>query len=493
MIDNWFKTASNIVDEALFVISTDGKVLYLNNAAQNLTALSLEEALNKNISKVLDLKNRDGSPFKLDSIMKDAVAGNGSHASGVLFDSEDGIEHVIEIRAEPADNKNSGSSDLLLSLKDLSRERSNDELLVKSERHFRMLIENISDLISIISTDGFILFVSPSVKWLLGYGTDELIGERSSRLIHEEDFKVILEKYKNEWMSGSDLIRHECRLLHKNGGWRDFESVGTKIFNEKGNLSSIVLNSRDITERRLAEDEIKKYRFHLEELVNERTEKLEDANRRLQDEILMRQKSDEELKKSLLQLKKTLNGTVQAIAMTVEARDLYTAGHQRRVAQLSEAIAREMGLDNDRVQSIQMAGVIHDLGKIYIPSEILTRPGKLTNEEFNLIKIHPTVGYNILSTIEFPWPIDKIVYQHHERMDGSGYPRGLSGKDILMESRIIAVADVVEAMTNHRPYRASLGLDVALKEISDNSGSLFDRDAADACTSLFRSRKFSFQ
>jgi putative nucleotidyltransferase with HDIG domain len=181
------------------------------------------------------------------------------------------------------------------------------------------------------------------------------------------------------------------------------------------------------------------------------------------------------------------------MALTVEARDPYTAGHQRRVADLARAIAEEMGLSKERIEGIRVAGGLHDIGKINIPAEILGKPGRINNMELGLIKMHPQVGYNILKGIEFPWPVAQIVLQHHERMDGSGYPQGLVGGDIVLEARILAVADVVEAMSSHRPYRPAHNIDKALEEISQNSGILYDPEVADVCLRLFTEKGFKLE
>lgn len=192
-------------------------------------------------------------------------------------------------------------------------------------------------------------------------------------------------------------------------------------------------------------------------------------------------------------LQKALDGIVRATALTVEMRDPYTAGHQKRVADLACAIAGECGLSEDHIEGIRMAGIIHDLGKISVPAEILSKPSRLTQNEFNLIKEHPEVGYDILKELEFPWPIAKMVLQHHEKFDGSGYPRGLSGEEILIEARIITVADVVEAMASHRPYRPSKGIKKALAEIVKNKGIHYDPDIVDACIKIFKQKKFTME
>ncbi len=208
-------------------------------------------------------------------------------------------------------------------------------------------------------------------------------------------------------------------------------------------------------------------------------------------DITDRKQMEEQLQHSLANIKKSMEGTIQVVSMIVEKKDPYTAGHQQRVADIARAIAEEKGLSKERIEGIYMSGVIHDLGKVSVPSEILSKPGKITKIEFELIKTHAQEGYNILEKIEFPWPVALIVQQHHEKIDGSGYPLGLSGKEILLESRIMCVADVVEAMASHRPYRPALGIDEALKEISHKNGVSFDPEVVDACLKIFKEKKFS--
>ena len=206
-----------------------------------------------------------------------------------------------------------------------------------------------------------------------------------------------------------------------------------------------------------------------------------------------RERVEDQLKSSLSQQRKANDSVVKAMAMAVEVRDPYTAGHQRRVADIAAEIARIMGLDEDRIQGLRMAGYIHDLGKISIPAEILTKPSKLTDLEFGIIKTHAQVGYDILKSIEFPWPVAQMILQHHERMNGSGYPQGLADDEILLEARILAVADVVESMASHRPYRAALGIDIALEEITKNRGKLYDDDTVTACVQLFKEEKYAIE
>jgi putative nucleotidyltransferase with HDIG domain len=211
---------------------------------------------------------------------------------------------------------------------------------------------------------------------------------------------------------------------------------------------------------------------HLEEMVAERTRSLKESEERL---------------------KKTMLNSVSAVAAMVELRDPYTAGHQQRVAKIADAIAHELNLPETQIEGINLAAVVHDIGKISVPSEILSKPGRLSDPEFSMIKQHPDMGYEILKEIDFPWPIAETVRQHHERLDGTGYPLGLRGDEILLESRILSVADTIEAMASHRPYRAGLGIESALMEIENNHENYFDSDVVNAALKLFREKGFTLE
>jgi PAS domain S-box-containing protein len=210
-------------------------------------------------------------------------------------------------------------------------------------------------------------------------------------------------------------------------------------------------------------------------------------------DITQRRQAEIEVRQALDKARQALRGTVEALSNIVETKDPYTAGHQRRVAQLACAIAREMGLPPDKIEGLQVLSFLHDIGKIVVPAEILSRPGKISAIEFNLIRAHPEIGYSILKDLDFPWPVAQAVLQHHERLDGSGYPARLTAQAIIQEARILAVADVVEAMASHRPYRPALGITMALDEISKHQGKLFDSDVVTACIQLFKKHDFDFQ
>ena len=242
-------------------------------------------------------------------------------------------------------------------------------------------------------------------------------------------------------------------LRHKDGRHVVVESNGTPIFDKDGLFQGYRGIDRDITERK---------------------------------------RTEYELTISLEKLHKSIEGVVESMALMVEMKDPYTAGHQRRVAQLACAVARAMGLPENRIDGIRLAALVHDIGKIYVPAEILSKPGRIAEIEFCLIKSHPKVGYDVLKTIEFPWPIAQIVAQHHERTNGSGYPFGLQGEEILSEAKIISVADVVEAMSSHRPYRPALGIKEALAEIKNKKGTCYESDVVEACLYVFE-KGFTFE
>jgi putative nucleotidyltransferase with HDIG domain len=247
--------------------------------------------------------------------------------------------------------------------------------------------------------------------------------------------------------TGSD--RFESRLRRKDGRIIDIE-VSSTYFPQTGH---VLIFSRDITERKRAE---------------------------------------QELRRNYQQMQEMLVTTVKALASTVEMKDQYTAGHQPRVTELACAIAEEMGLPEERIEGIRMAGIVHDIGKIMVPAEILNKPGPLTEIQYEMVKMHPRAGFDILKGIKFPWPVAEIVLQHQELMDGSGYPQGLSGEEIILEARILTVANVVEAMVSHRPYRAAYDIREALAEITKNKAILYDPVVVDACLKLFAERRFTF-
>ena len=336
-----------------------------------------------------------------------------------------------------------------------------ERTLVESERRYRLLAENIADVIWTMDMNMQFTYISPSVTALSGRTPDEFIELGIDKCLTPDSLNIINKVFKEETSieaSGSgDPSRTrmlELELVRKDGSIIWIECRVSSLRAPDGRMVGVLGAICDITNRKRAK------------------EKLEQSYRKLQE---------------------TLEGIINTLALTVEIRDPYTAGHQLRVTQLANAIAMELDLSEEQIRGIHMASLIHDVGKINVPAEILSKPSKLTENEFNLLKSHSQTGYDILKNVDFPWPIAKIVLQHHERMDGSGYPQGLKGEEILLAARIIGVADVVEAMVSHRPYRPAMGIEKALKEISLNRGVLYDSQVVDTCLKLFTEKGFAFK
>ena len=361
--------------------------------------------------------------------------------------AKNGLEKWVILTGNPIKYEDKPTA--MISLTDITERKTIEAALMESEIKYRRIFESFEDLYYQTDEKGIIRVLSPSLYRLTGWSPDELIGKPVTDVyVSPNDQGGLLAE-----ISPNGFLRDYEVFLKKKDGTQAYASLTASIFTDPdGRPCGIAGTLRDITERKQAE---------------------------------------EERKQSFERLRKVLGATVQSISMTVEMKDPYTAGHQQRVSDLARAIATEMGLSADRREFIRTASSIHDIGKISIPSEILSKPTKLTDLEFSLIKTHSQSGYDILKDIDFPWPVADVVLQHHERMNGSGYPQGLKGDDILLEARIIAVADVVEAIGSHRPYRPSLGIDFALEEISRNKGILYDADVVDACLKLFQEKNYT--
>jgi len=324
----------------------------------------------------------------------------------------------------------------------------------ESEERFRSLSENAPDIIYTLGIKGKFTYINPVIETILGYRPEEIIGRYFIDIVRKEDVHRCIEFFK-QVRDHQQTIKEEMGiLLHKDGTERYFSFSCAPNFDSESHFIGVVGTFKNMTDIR---------------------------------------KSEMELKKSFEKLQSVMSSTIDAISIIVESRDPYTAGHQRRVTQLATAIACELALSKEKIDLIRMGSLIHDIGKIYIPSEILTKPMKLNDIEYAMIKSHPEVARKILKQVDFIPTVVDMVYQHHERIDGSGYPRKLKRDDILIEARILAVADTVEAMATHRPYRASLGIEKALEEIENQRGILYDEAVADACLVLFREKGFQFK
>ena len=318
-----------------------------------------------------------------------------------------------------------------------------DQAQIEEELRTQALVfENIHDGIFMTDLTGNITRWNPAAERMFGYYKDEVFCKTLGTLAT----KIIKGQLRDgQWIGEMDFTR-------KDGTRGICETTVIPLRDRDDTTTAVCGVCRDITESR---------------------------------------KAQEDLKRSYEQLGKTFIATVNALASAAEARDPYTAGHQRRVTVLACAIATEMGLTDEQFDGLRLAGLIHDIGKINIPAEILNKPGKISEIEFNIIKTHPEMGYDIVKEIEFPWPVARIMLQHHERLDGSGYPQGLMNGGIMLEAKILAVADVIEAMASHRPYRPALGIDVALAEIAKNKDILYDPGVVDSCQRLFIEKGFA--
>ncbi len=333
----------------------------------------------------------------------------------------------------------------------MMQDKNNESRVAESELRYRRLFETAQDGILILDFDtGFIQDANPFIINLLGYTRDELVNKELWEIGAIIDKTLALKAFTTIQEEG--YLRYEnLPLRHKNGDIREVEFI-SNAYHVGGN-KVIQCNIRDITERK----------------------KLEEENLKFQHSISV-----------------SLHEMIETLANVIVARDSYTAGHQKRVANLASAIAAKLNLPLHTIEGIHLSALIHDIGKIAIPAEILTKPTGLSSFELAMLRNHVQTGYDILKNIHFPWNIAQIVLEHHERLDGSGYPNGLKGDSICEEARIIAVADVVEAISSDRPYRKSRGIDAALEEITDNSGKLYDSRAVNACLQVFQEDHFEF-
>jgi len=512
---------------------------------------------------------KDGEVINLEATfrMKDGDIRYGLMSASII--ELDGVPHILSITRDITDRKRA------------------EKALKESENKYRLLADNVNDVIFVLDMNLNYTYVSPSVKMLRGYEPEEVLKQPSLETLTPSSWdrakRILSEALELEKSGRRDVPKSrtvQLEMVRNDGTTVWTEAKFSLIRDEKQKPVAILGVGRDITERKWAEDALTESESHyhslfenmlngfaycqmlfdggrpvdfiyldtnsafeiltgLKNVVGKKasevipglresdTELLEIYGRvaltgkpeqferyvkamqmwfavsvycpkkehfvAVFDVITKRKRAEEELQRTLESLRNSVGATVQVMVSAIEIRDPYTAGHQSRSTDLARAIAKEMGLPQDRIDGIRMAGSIHDIGKLSVPAEILSKPTKLTELEFSLIKEHARNGYEMLKNVESPWPLAQIVYQHHERMNGSGYPRNLKGDEILMEARILAVSDVVESMASHRPYRPALGIEKALEEIEKNRGILYDDTVADACLRLFREKGFQFR
>ncbi|MCK4309468.1 MAG: PAS domain S-box protein [Candidatus Atribacteria bacterium] len=357
---------------------------------------------------------------------------------------------IVEISTYPVKIK--GKTLVLGIARDITERKKAEEILQKSQQEFASIFDNSPEASVYLDDKNTVLDINSSFSELFGYKLKEIKGKDiNSGIIHPPD-----------------KIEEAKRLTKKSiKGYINYETIRKK---KDGTLFTVSISASSV----LIDGQIK-------------------GRIILYQDITQRKQAEQQVKQGYEKLQRTMEATIYTISKIIETRDPYTAGHQNTVSQLSVAIAQEMKLSEDKIEGIRIAALVHDIGKINIPAEILSKPSKLNEMEFSLIKNHPKVSYDILRKIDFPWPVAQIVLQHHERLNGSGYPQGLKGEKILLEAKIIGVADVAEAMSSHRPYRPAFGIDKALEEISQNRGILYDPEVVDACIRLFKEKDFEFK
>lgn len=352
--------------------------------------------------------------------------------------------HWVRDRGQPLFGPDGACVGYVGSCEDVEEEHQREEALIESEAQFRGVVEQHIAGIYIIA-DGKFVYVNPAFCEVVGYAKEEILGRDYSMFVIEEDRPLVERNMQRRLAGDVKSVRYDIRARRRDGSLVHIGlHGGLALYRGK---PAIIGVAQDITELKKAEVQIR-----------------QDAAK----------------------LERAMLGTIEALSRMSELRDPYTAGHERQVGDLAAAIGREMGLPTEQVRGLRVIGYLHDIGKITVPAEILAKPGHLSPAEFELIKLHPQAGYDILKSVEFPWQVVHAILQHHEHLDGSGYPQGLKGDAIVLEARIIAVADLVEAMAHHRPYRPVVGLDAALAEIEAGAGRLYDPDVVLACLRLFR-------
>jgi PAS domain S-box-containing protein/putative nucleotidyltransferase with HDIG domain len=437
--------------DAIVITDAGGKIIFgTEKAAELYGCLSPDELTNRSAFDFIDATCHTSLKINLERVLAEGFMSGAEYT--VI--KKDGSKSFAEINSAVVSDPAGKPLFVVNTVRDVTKRKKMEEALVESTSKYRTLFECATDAIMVHefsgnSGCGKILEINGEGCARLGITRQQAMTMSIGQAIGSEGRAAMMKAGKEMADTGHAVF--EGVVAAKNGDLM-VEINSHKIeYDGKAAVLSVV---RDITEKKLAE---------------------------------------EDLEKSYEMLTKIMNGIIQAMEKLVEKKDLYTVGHQKRTAELAGEIAMEMGLPKDQINSIYIAAVIHDIGKIFVSGSILNKKDKLTNEEYDIIKKHPEAGYEVLKSIEFPWPVAEIVLQHHERLNGSGYPFGLKGDDIYLESRIISVADVVEAITFERPYREAYGIDRALGELIKNRGRLYDPEIVDICVRLFRKKGYKLE
>ena len=455
---------SDIIDfipDATFAIDLEGKVIAWNRAMEEMTGVKAEDMLGKGDyeyalpfygvrrPKLIDLIFRPNEEIEKQYLSVKRRSG-ALLAEAMVTLNEENLK--VWGKASPLYDEEDNIVGAIQYIRDITEHTLTEEALRQAEAEYRGIFENAQEGIFRSTIEGRFIMANQALASMLYYSSPRELLNAITDIPHQ--LYVSPDEH--------DVLK---QMIKDYGATKGFE---TQYYRKDGAEIWVSINMQAVSD---TDGQMLYYEGIVED-------------------ITVRKQAEEDRKWSVERLRKTVQATIQAMAMVVEARDPYTAGHQRRVSDLARTIATEMGLSRDRIDGISVMGAIHDLGKISIPAEILSKPTKLNDMEFGLIKAHAQAGYDILKEIEFPWPVAEIILQHHEKLNGSGYPQGLKGDEILLEARIVGVADKVEAMASHRPYRAALGLEETLEDISQNRGTLYDADAVDVCMRLFHEKHY---
>jgi PAS domain S-box-containing protein/putative nucleotidyltransferase with HDIG domain len=440
--------------DVIWTVTLQMQPTYISPNITRLLGYSVEEALSMKMEDIFTAHSFKNCMMVLkEEFQRENEAGvdkSRDRTLGIDLIHKDGRIIPVEIKYSFIRDNNGAPREILAIARDITERKRAEEAAGYEKQLLDDVLNSMPGIFYILDEDCRIIRCNRSQEWTLGYTPEEVMNRDATLLIDEKEREYVSAKIKEAFHTGHAGVT--ANAVTKKGIKVPLHFTGTKV--ARGDKTMIVGMGIDMTEQK---------------------------------------KSEEKLKKSVQELQDSMEGAIAAIAMITEMRDPYTAGHQRRVAVLASAIAEEMQFTDEQVLEMRMAGILHDVGKASIPMEILCKPVALDPMEMDIIKLHPKVGHDILKLLKLPSSICPCVLQHHERMNGSGYPGGLAGDDIMMGARILAVADVVEAMSSNRPYRPSLGVNKALEEIENNKGVLYDHMVSDACLKLFNEKGFDFE